>query len=166
MGKLELKWGIGIGLANLLWLYLSFFLGLHTNGLLLVQLMALIGFLISVIGYVLALRRVHRAYPEGTFLEGVASGIRMSGMVALFAALAQLGYFFLIHPEWTDLMVDETSAYYEAQGVSGQDLEEYREGARTTFGLRSYLLQSVLGALFLGVLTTLITMAVLKRKAR
>ena len=166
MGKLELRWGVVIGLAGLIWLYLSYYLGMHTRGLALVQVMALVCFVIQVIGFVLALRGIYRAYPEMTFLEGGASGIRIAGIVATIAAISQLGYFFLIHPEWTEYMVEETSAYYEAQGVTGKALEEYREGATTTFGLRSYLLQSALGALFVGAITTLITMAFLKRRGR
>ena len=166
MGALEFRWGVPIGLAGLAWLYLSYYLGMHTNGLALVQVMAMVGFLIQIVGFVLALRVVHRAYPEMTFLEGGASGMRIAGIVAIFSVIAQLGYLLLIHPEWPELMATEIAAYYEAQGVTGDDLEDYREGARTTYGLRSNLLQAALGALFFGAVTTLITMAFLKRKAR
>lgn len=166
MGTLEFRWGVVIGLAGLIWLYLSYYLGMHTSGVAMVQVMALIGFLIQVVGFVFALRGIHRSYPEMTFREGGASGIRIAGIVAVIAVMTQLGYFFIIHPEWTEYMVEETTAYYEAQGVTGEDLEEYREGAMTTFGLRSYLLQSALGALLVGAITTLITMAVLKGRAR
>lgn len=166
MGSLELRWGVIIGLVNLLWLYLSFYLGMHTSGLAWIQVMGLVGMVLSVVGYVLGLRAVSRRFPEMTFLEGVKSGIRIAGIVAVFAVIAQLGYFYIVHPEWTDTMVAETAKYYESQGVTGADLEEYKEGARTTFGLRSYLIQAALGALLVGAVSSLVVVAVLQRGRR
>ncbi len=166
MGSLELRWGVIIGLVNLVWLYLSFYLGMHTHGLTWIQVMGLVSVILSFIGYVLGLRAISRKYPEMTFSEGLKSGVRIAGVVAVFAMIAQFGYFYLVHPDWTDYMVEETGKYYSAQGVTGADLEEYKLGAKTTFGLRSYLIQSVIGALFVGVITSLITVAILQRKRR
>lgn len=163
MGKLELRWGAIIGLASMVWLYLSYYLGMHTSGLGRIQVMSAIGVLILVVGFVLAMRRIHASTPEMTFFEGALSGVRVAGIVAGFALLTQVGYFLMVHPGWTDYMVGETEAYYRARGVEGEALDAYAEGARTTFGFRSYLLQSALGALFFGIVTSLVTLAFLRR---
>lgn len=166
MGKLELRWGAIIGGASLVWLYLSYYLGMHTNGLMWIQVMSVVGMFIFIVGFVFALRAIHAAYPEMTYREGLLSGVRVAGVVAVFALITQLGYFYVVHPGWTDYMVAETEARYRAMGLEGEDLESMIEAARTSFGLRSYLLQSSLSALFFGTITSAIAVAIIRRQRR
>ncbi|MDF1823800.1 MAG: DUF4199 domain-containing protein [Verrucomicrobiales bacterium] len=163
MGSLELRWGLIIGAANLVWLYLSYYLGMHDRGLGSIQVMGLISVFISVLGYVFALRALMKKFPETQFLEGIRSGAMIAGVVAIFAALAQVGYFQIINPGWTDHMVALTRSFYLESGLSDNEASEYAEGARKTFGLTSYLVQAALGALIIGMISTTVIMAILRK---
>jgi len=164
MGSRELRWGGITGGAYLAWLYLSYYLGLHTGGLGWIQVASAIGIFLIVLGVALGLRAAWSATPEMTFREGIAAGARISGIAALIAGLAQVGYFFLIHPGWTEYMVGLTDAYFREQGLSDEAIADYVEGARTTFGFRSTVLQAVLAAVFFGMLATFVTAAILRRR--
>ena len=166
MGSLELRWGIIIGLANLVWLYLSCFLGMHDQGLGMIQVMTLVSVLISVFGFLFALRALMRQVPETQYLEGVRAGAIIAGTVAVIAAVAQVGYFKVINPGWTDYMVEMTRAHYLESWLSENESAEFAEGARKTFGLPSYMLQSALGALLIGMMSTAIIMAFLTKRNR
>ena len=72
--QIALKWGFIIGLANLIWLYLAFYLGLHTSGIAIFQVFMLIWLIISLIGYILAIRAIHRLDPHGTYWQGLQLG--------------------------------------------------------------------------------------------
>lgn len=163
MKSLELRWGLIIGAANLLWLYGSYFAGLHTNGLAAIQVMSLVSLLITFVGYLLALRAVQNAQPEITWKEGVKSGAMIAGIVAAIAVLTQVGYFTLIHPEWPDYMAEETRKFYEAQNVPEDQIGPLVEGSRKAFGLRSYTLQAGVGAIVFGMIFSMIIMAFLRR---
>tara|TARA_B100000925_G_scaffold174430_1_gene131450 strand:- start:16893 stop:17396 length:504 start_codon:yes stop_codon:yes gene_type:complete len=158
-GKIELKWGAFIGGANLAWLYAAFYLGMRDNGLGLIQLSALIGAVISVIGYFLALRAVHRAAPEATSIENMRSGVVICGITTSIAVLAQVGYLRLIHPEYTNYIVDEIARHYESSGQSKEVVAEIVEGAQKTYGFHSCLLQAGLGAFLMGIISTFLFVA-------
>jgi len=166
MGALELRWGLIIGAANLVWLYASYFLGMHTNGLAWIQVAGLSGVLISVVGYVLALRALVRERPEITYLEGLKSGVLVAGIVALIAVVAQVGYFVLINPDWTEYMVEETRRHYQGTGATREEIDSWAEDARTTFSLGSYATQAALGSLVVGIVSCAIIMAFVRRRLR
>lgn len=164
MKSLELRWGLLIGIANLVWLYGTFYAGLHTRGVAGIQVVTLGAFLLSLIGYVFALRAVVRREPETSYLEGLKSGAVVAGVVALVAMIAQVGYFKVVNPDWTEYMVGETRKFFEARGLPEEGIAEQVEGARKTFGLGSYVIQSALGAVFLGVLFSSIIMIFLRKR--
>ena len=153
MGAIELRWGLIIGGANLGWLYGSYYMGMQTSGLGMIQIMTLVSVVISIIGYVCALRAIVKAEPEITCLEGVKSGV-----------LAQVGYHKLVFPGFTKYMVGETEIFYRNNGLPAEQVIEMAEGAGKTFGLASYAMQSALGALIIGMITVTIVMAILRRR--
>lgn len=164
MGSLELRWGLMIGAANMVWLYLSYYLGMHDRGLGSIQIMGLISVIISVFGYLLALKALMKKFPETRFLEGIRSGAIIAGVVAIFAAVAQVGYFKIINPGWTDHMVALTRSFYLESGLSENEASEYAEGAKKTFGLASYMVQAALGALIIGMISTTVIMAIFRNR--
>jgi len=166
MGSLELKWGVIIGMVNMAWLYLSYYLGMHDSGLAMIQLMTLVSVLLSVIGYVLGLRAITRRFPETQYLEGLRSGAIIAGIVAVFAALSQVIYFKVINPGWTARMVELTRQYYLESGLPEAEAEQFAEGAKQTFGLGSYMIQSALGAIIIGMISTAVVMLFLRRKSK
>lgn len=166
MKSLELKWGLIIGGAYLVWLYLSYFLGMHTSGILWIQVMSLISILITLVGFVFGLRAVQRAAPETTWLEGVKSGIIMAGITAAIAVLTQVGYFTVIHPEFPVYMTEETKYVLTTPEMTEEEAREYFEGVRKTFSMKSYMLQAGGGMFFFGVVFSTIIMAFLRRLAK
>ncbi len=165
-GKIELKWGALIGLANLAWLYASYYLGMRDSGLGLIQLTVLIGFLLSVVGYIFGLRAVFRAAPEISFVEGMRSGAVMCGLVTVIAVLAQLGYLKWVHPEFPAYIANEFVVLYKDAGASEAELEQVRQGNEKTYGLGNFLLQAGLLAFLTGVISSFIIVAVRLRLRR
>jgi len=160
----EIKWGLVIGFANMAWLYLSYFLGMHTSGLGLVQAMTGISLGITFAGFLFGLRAVSRSEGGITFLDGIRSGSIIAAVMAAVAVVTQLGYFTVIHPGWTDYMVEETRRHYEGRNFSPEELDEAVAQAKVAFGLKSYLLQSVLGALITGMIFTAIIMLFIRTR--
>ena len=164
MKSLELKWGIIIGLANLIWLYGSYYLGMHeTMGG--IQIMVVSGFFITVAGFILGLRAVKKNEPEINYLEGLKSGVVMAGVTAVIAPLSQIGYFKWINPGWTKHMMELTREYYSEKGYGNDIVEIAVKDAEVKFALKNYLLQSTLGAIVIGcILSAMIMMFLWKRK--
>jgi hypothetical protein len=162
----ELRWGLIIGLANLVWLYGSFYLGMHSRGVAWIQVMGIVSILISVAGYVLAHREIIRAEPETTFIEGLKSGAIIAGVVAVCAVIVQVGYFKIVNPGWTDYMVEESRRHFEELGVPADKVPEYLENSRKTFSLGSYAIQASVGAFVIGMISSAITLLFLVRRRR
>ncbi len=51
MKSLELKWGLIVGGTYLIWLYVSYWLGMHTSGLAMMQIIGLISLGITFLGF-------------------------------------------------------------------------------------------------------------------
>lgn len=148
---LELKWGVMIGLINLLWLYLSYYLGLHTSGIQIFQVVPLVWFIITLIGMWLALHDLRRKRQPFSYLQGFFSGGLIALITALIAILMQVGYYQLIHPEWPDYMAEQTRIYFATQGRSATEIEAMVEQARSTFTMTNYAMQSAISALVAGL---------------
>ncbi|MEM9015932.1 MAG: DUF4199 domain-containing protein [Verrucomicrobiota bacterium] len=160
---LELKWGLLLGLASLLWLYLSFWMGMHGT-LLGIQVVTLVSLLISIVIYIFALGSYRTTYPESTYLEGLKAGAGIAGIAAVMAVGAQAGYHFVVNPGFTDFMVGETEKFYLSQGVAEDEARRLGEASAKTFGFTSYAIQAALGAIITGVVTSAIILLILKRK--
>ena len=166
MGKLELKWGAIVGGIYLAWLYLSFYLGMHTNGLGMIQVMTVISLLLTVTGFTLALGAVVRRKPEITWGEGMRSSALIALVAAAIAAVTQVGYFKLVNPAWTATMVEETGAHYRAQDMEEAQVVKMMEGAEKTFGMASYVIQAATGTFLIGMIASAVIMAFLRRARR
>lgn len=158
-GRIELKWGALIGVVNLAWLYASYYLGLRDNGLALIQASVLVGGIISIVGYILGMREVHKAVPEATFIESIRSGVVMCGLATVIVVLAQIGYLKVVDPGYTDYIVGEIGDYYEGAGLGADEMIQIEEGARKTYGFTSCLLHAGLGAFLTGIIATFIIVA-------
>lgn len=164
MKSLELRWGLIIGAANLVWLYGSYYLGLHTSGLGAMQAMVVVSLAISIVGYVLAMRALMRQAPETSIPEGIRSAAIIAGVAAAIAVLAQVGYFKMINPGWTEFMVEQTREHFANAGLEEEQLAQVVEQSRKTFGLGSYATQAAMGALVIGMLTSTISLFVMRRR--
>lgn len=162
--KLIVRWGCLIGLANLVWLYLSYYLGLHTKGLMLFQLVPLGWLLITLAGFFLALRALRSQVTPFRYWVGLRSGLLIALITAVIAMLMQVGYYTVIHPAWPQYMVEQTRAYFSAAGLVGAELEAQIVQARQTFTLASYATQSAASALLGGAISSAVFMIFLRQK--
>lgn len=166
MNSLELRWGLLIGLAGMVWLYLSYYLGFHTSGVQKVQIMVFVGLFVTFVAYFFAFLALVRNHPETTYTEGVKSGLVMTAVAALIAMLTQVGYFYLVNPDWTNYMVGQTEEHFRKAGLEGEQLAEKVEQAKTAFSFGSYLFQATMGALVMGTIFSAILMGVMILRKR
>ncbi|MBP6783751.1 MAG: DUF4199 domain-containing protein [Verrucomicrobiales bacterium] len=166
MKPYEWKWGLAIGFANMLWLFLSFFMGMHSSGIGLIQVTVALAFFITLIGYVLAFRAIGKVRPDNHFAEGLKSGAIIAVIAACLAILSQLIYFQWINPGWTDYMVSQTRDHFSARGLDAAQVEAMVTQAKASFSLRSYTIQAGFGAILQGVIFSAMIMGVIRWRAR
>lgn len=150
----------------MVWLVLSWLIGMHGNGLGLIQVMFVVSFFLSLVGYVFAFRAILLAEPETSFVEGIRSGAIIAGLSAILAILGQVLYFTLLNPAWTDYLVGLTRQHYEAMGINAAQLEPLLSQARAAYGFQNYVVQSGLGALLLGMIFSAVLMGAFRWRAR
>ena len=164
--KYELKWGLIIGGANLVWLFGTYYLGMHTNGIMMIQLLMFIAIVITLFGYVMALRELVLREPETTYLEGLKFGVVVAGLAAIVAILTQIIYHKIIFPGFTEYMVEETRKFYESREVPEDALVVLLENAEQSFGMTSYMIQAGAGAFVSGCIFSALIMAFIRRMAK
>ncbi|MGE3309768.1 MAG: DUF4199 domain-containing protein [Limisphaerales bacterium] len=163
--RIAAKWGLFIGLTNLVWLYLAYFLGLHTSGIMVFQIFMLVWLALTVTGFILALRAVKRQKPSLSFLGGIGAGAATAVVSAIVAVVAQVGYFTVVHPAWPEVMAQQTKAHFTAQGMSPAQVERMVVQARGSFTLSNYAVSSAATALIVGIVLSAIIMLFLRRRS-
>ncbi|MFC4871921.1 DUF4199 domain-containing protein [Negadavirga shengliensis] len=151
MGKIsiEIKWAFVFILVQLFWMVLEKVSGLHDEHidkhLYLTNLFAIPAIAV----YVFALRDKKRNYYHGqmSYMQGFKSGVIISLIVMVFAPLTQWITSVVITPEYFPNVIEHSLAtgYYQS-----------REEAEAYFNLRNYIIQSTVGALIMGVVTSAI----------
>lgn len=163
--KIAMRWGLYIGLANLIWLYVAYYLGLHTSGIMVFQVFMLVWFLLTLTGFVLALRAVKRQQPSLSYLGGVGAGAVAAAVSALVAIVMQVGYYKVVHPEWPEVMAKQTREHFTAEGMSPAEVDHRVEQSRDTFTLTNYAVASAITALVTGVVLSAIIMVFLRSRS-
>ena len=149
--KTELKWGVIFSVMGLAWLTLEYLVGLHSRFIawhpILTNLVAIPSVIIMVLA-ILEKRRVLGGVIS--FQQAFLCGFGVSLVVAVLSPLTQFIFHRLINPGFF-----ETAIRY---GV---------EQGKTTlhFNLPSYMLQSVLAAIIIGSITSLVIAAMIKKEA-
>ena len=156
--------GLGIGLVNLFWLYAAYYLGLHTSGIAQFQVFMVIWLVINIAMYVAGLRLLKQRNPALGYLGGLAAGSVAAAVSAVIAAVAQIGYFKVVHPAWPEFMAELTRKHSTAAGMSPADVLAKVEQTRASVTLVNYAIESAATALVLGVVLSAIIMAFLRRQ--
>ena len=128
--KLAILHGFVIGLVNLTWLYVAYFLGLHTSGMAIFQVFMVLWLVINVAAYVFALRAIKRQNPALSYFGGVVAGAIASLASAICAIIAQIGYYKVVNPAWPEFMAQSAREYFEAQGLSAVEVQAQVDQAR------------------------------------
>ncbi|RUO62079.1 DUF4199 domain-containing protein [Pseudidiomarina insulisalsae] len=142
----ELKWGILFSGALLLWLCIERAVGLHDEYIEYHRYFTNLFIVVAVLIYILALRdkRQSMANQEMSWAQGFLSGFLIAVVVAVLSPLLQIIAHYLITPHFFDNMIEMV--------VTNGTMSV--EAANEYFSLQSYIIQSVIGALLLGTLTS------------
>lgn len=155
--KIEIKWALLFSIMSLVWMLLEKLVGLHDKyidyHLYLTNLFAIP----AIWFFVLALKDKKKNYYDGqiSYKQGLISGIILSVLIALISPLTQWITSYVITPEYFPNVIKRSVelGYYESEAV-----------AAANFNYKSYALQGMIGALGMGIVTTLIVMIFLRTK--
>jgi Protein of unknown function (DUF4199) len=154
--KTELKWGIIFSVMGFLWVCLEAAVGLHGRFIawhpILTNLVAIPSVIIMVLA-ILEKRRVLGGVI--TFKQAFLCGLGVSLVVAVLSPVTQFIFHRLINPSYFENAI----RYGVEHGKT--TLEQ----AQAFFNLQSYMIQSVLAAIIMGSITSLVIAAMIKKEA-
>ncbi|WP_439882138.1 DUF4199 domain-containing protein [Pontibacter sp. MBLB2868] len=146
--SIEIKWAIAFVLMTFAWIVIEKLSGMYTTNIdkhvIFTNFIAIPAITI----YVLALLDKRRNYYNGTmtYKQGLISGLIITLLVTAFSPVTQLVVSNIIAPEYFPNMI----AYALAEGK--MTLEE----ASSYFTLKNYMIQGLIGAPVMGLLTTVV----------
>ena len=157
--KIELKWALIFIGMSLLWMVLEKMLGLHSTHIDMHMYLTNLFAIPAILVYVLALKDKKKNYYTGdmSFKQGFISGLIITIIVTVFAPLTQWITSTIITPEYFPNVI----AYSVETGYH-KSLEE----AEAYFNLKNYILQSTIGALIMGVVTSAIVAFFVRTKSK
>lgn len=155
--KIEIKWAIIFSVIGLLWMLLEKLVGLHSTHIDKHMYLTNLFAIPAIIVMVLALKDKKKDFYAGemTYKQGLISGIILSVFIALLSPLTQWITSTIITPEYFPNVI----AYSVETGYH-KSIEE----AEAYFNLKNYIVQSTIGALIMGILTTAIAMIFIRSK--
>ncbi len=153
---IEIKWGIIFFVVSLLWMFFEKAMGWHDA--LISQHAIYTNFfgLLAIAIYLFAIYDKRKNYFQGKmrWKQGFVSGVILTIVVAILSPLGQ----YISHEFITPNYFENAIAY------STENSRMEKEDAEAYFNLQSYIIQSVAGALMMGVVTSAIVALILKRK--
>ena len=157
--KTEIKWALIFVVMSLLWMLLEKLVGLHSTHIDKHMYLTNLYSIPAIVVYVLALKDKKKKDYNGqmTYKQGFISGLIITVIVALFAPLTQWITSTIITPEYFPNVI----AYSIETGYH-KSLEE----AQAYFNLKNYIVQSVVGAIVMGVVTSAIVAIFVRTKAK
>jgi hypothetical protein len=155
--KIEIKWAIIFSVIGLLWMLLEKLVGLHSTHIDKHMYLTNLFAIPAIIVMVLALKDKKKDFYGGqmTYKQGLISGIILSVLIALLSPLTQWITSIIITPEYFPNVIAYSveTGYYKS-------IEE----AEAYFNLKNYIVQSTIGALIMGIITTAIAMIFIRSK--
>lgn len=155
--SIEIKWAIIFAMMTLLWMFLEKLVGLHSAYIDKHPIYTNLYALPAIAIYVLALLEKRDKYYAGimTWKQGFISGLLITVIVTILSPLTMIITAYLITPEYFPNAI----SYAVTSGKMTQgEAEKY-------FSLDSYIMQGLIGALVMGLLTSAIVAFFTKKKA-
>lgn len=155
--KIEVKWAVIFILTSIAWMALEKALGWHDEKIADHATLTNIFAIPAIAIYVFALLDKRKNYYHGqmTYKKGFLAGLVITLMVALFSPITQYITSTLIAPDYFSNVIE----YAVSSGsMTHQDAEAY-------FNLKSYMVQSVIGAAIMGIITSAIVALVAQTKS-
>lgn len=155
--QIEIKWALIFIAAILLWMGLERVFGLHDEHIAMHQYLTNLFAIPAIVIYVLALRDKRNNFygSRMSCKQGVISGLLITLIVAVLSPVTQWIISTIITPSYFSNAID--------YAVSSGQIET-REAAEAHFNLSSYIIQSAIGALIMGAVTTAVA-AIFMRKS-
>jgi hypothetical protein len=155
--KIELKWAIIFTAVALLWMVIEKLCGLHDkfidHHLYLTNLFAIP----AIILMVMALKDKKKYFysRDMSYKQGLISGIILSIFIALLSPASQWITSYVITPEYFPNVIKRSVelGYYQTTAE-----------AEANFNYQNYAIQGAIGALVMGILTTVIAMIFIRTK--
>lgn len=154
--KIEVKWAfIFIG-SLLLWMLLERLVGLHDRHIDKHQYLTLLYSIVAISLYVFALLDKRKNFFNGvmTYKQGFKAGLIITAIVTIFSPITQWIISSLITPDYFKNVIQ-----YSVETGYHKSIAD----AEAQFNLKSYMVQSTIGALIMGIVTTAIV-AIFTRK--
>lgn len=152
---IEIKWGILFVVIQLLWMLGEKLAGLHDENIEQHAKVTNVFAVVAIAIYVVALLDKRKNDYEGkmTWKQGFFTGLIVTAVVTLFTPLTQYLTSAVISPAHFENMID----YTVEQGIKS------REEAEAYFNMKSYMIQSIIFAPLMGIVTSAIV-AIFTRK--
>jgi hypothetical protein len=146
--SIEIKWAIIFVVMSLLWMVIEKMAGLHSTQISKHAIFTNFVALPAILIYVLALLDKRKNFYHGrmSFKQGFISGLVITLIVTLLSPLTQYITSTFITPEYFPNVIN----YSVSSGKMTQ------EEAETFFNLRSYIIQGLIGAAVMGLITSAI----------
>lgn len=155
--SIEIKWALIFSAVTLLWMTGEKVAGLHDKYIDYHVYLTNLFAIPAIIMMVLALREKKKQVYNGkmTYRQGLISGIIISAIIALLGPLTQWITSYVITPEYFPNVIKRSVelGYYKTT-----------EEAAANFNYTNYAIQSTIGALMMGILTTAIAMIFIRSK--
>lgn len=153
--NIEIKWGIIFTIVGLLWMVMEKALGWHSEHIDKHPIYTMGWGVVAVLLVMMALQEKRNKDYGGkmTWKEGFVAGLIMSLIIAVLTIPSQLITHQLISPEYFPNAIN--------YAVESGKMEQAT--AEKFFNLKSYLIQSAIGALGMGVVTSAIVALIVKR---
>lgn len=156
---IELKWAIIFSVVTLVWMVLEKLCGLHGKyidyHLYLTNLFAIP----AIIVMVMALKDKKKTFYQGqmTYKQGLIAGIILSVIIALLSPITQWITSYVISPEYFPNVIKRSVeiGYFKTTA-----------DAATNFNYKNYAMQGAIGALVMGIVTSLIAMIFIRTKSK
>ena len=154
--KIEIKWAVIFALMMLAWMALEKSLGYHDEKIADHPTFTNFVAIPSIAIYIFALLDKKKNFYYGlmSYKQGFISGVIISVIVAILSPFTQYITIEFITPEYFSNVIE----YAVSQGKMTQ------EEAEGYFNLKSYLVQSVIGALVMGIVTSAFVAIFVKSK--
>ena len=153
--KLELKWGVILGLSVSLWIMVEFFLGFHTTRMNYGIYSGYVASLIPIVCLWYGIKEVKKTFPHMRFLQGFASGLCM----AFFAAFIVTGFLYVynvyINPSWMENGYQFVASQLNASGLDQTHVATQLDELRMLYTLNGQLFAGFLGMLVQGLIISL-----------
>jgi hypothetical protein len=164
----EIKSGVAISVACFLWLLLEFFLGLHTTRIDLYPLFTWMVIIIPITGLYWTIKSKRDRFYKGkiNFIQSLKTGIMVTGVSSVITPLLSWLYVSVVNPFYFSTMITHRKQMIDELNLSSLEEKSVKiNEAFQYYNTSTYLMQSFLTMLVLGLVLSLIIAALVRKNA-